>query len=98
MILQPFHEKTVQWLLKRARVPKLAPTLDPFWKHFRTRGALVAASVYTQMRDPQKTAEVTVGGTRGTSAQATRNSGYIEIYIAYCIAYWIAYWIAYCIA
>ena len=80
LILQPFHEKTVQWLLKRALVPKLAPILEPFWKHFRTRGALVASSVSAQMRDPQKTAEAAIEITRGTSAQATRDSGYIEIY------------------
>ena len=52
---------------------------EPVWNHFRTRGAFIAFSVSTQIRDPRKTAGVTVGGTRGTNAQATRNSGYIEI-------------------
>ena len=79
LILQPFHEKTVQDLLKTAWVPKLAPILKPFWTHFRTRGALVASSICSQIRDPEKTAGAAIEITRGTSAQAPRDSGYIEM-------------------
>ena len=58
-----------------------ASVLKAFGRHFRTRDALVASSVCTQIRDPEKRARVTMEITRGTYAQATQDSGYIEIYI-----------------
>ena len=54
---------------------------EHFLPYFRARGALVASSAYTQIRDLQKTAGFPMEVTGGTSAQAPRDSGYIGIYI-----------------
>ena len=79
LILQPFYAKTVQELLKRAWVLNRDPFRSLFADVFGLRGALVASSVSTQIRDPQKPVRTTIGHTRGTNAQAARDSGYIEI-------------------